>query len=236
MNPEPSIIHALEQLAGTGSNVRLMNVFRGIPVVFEAFVGGSADLGMIFKVHKYQLVCLELEKYTYITSDVLPAIIKAGVVHLDYRSDNAVLNNFSYVSDTIGCRTAIRVEPRALVPVTILTGNKKLTGNLADISVDGIGVLVLTMYLYNPKVFQEQATVQVRFKLPDGENKDNQIPGHISYITEDNGAYRVGFNIFPDANTRKNMMQFIGQRQVEILREVKILSELFHRLKAKERH
>jgi hypothetical protein len=226
-----SITRELVQAARTHREIKLVNVFRGLPIVYPATLLESGERGIAVGVHRYQSVCLELDRHTFIQSEVLPKTVTAEVAEVNLASTTAILTNLAYANNTIGNRTAIRVEPKKPTQVTISKDRRKFTGNLADISVDGLGLFILAMYVYTLDVLQDTATVQLELKLLD-DKKELKLTGEIAYIREMGSALRLGVRIAasPDTEAQRTILQFVSQRQTEILREVKQLYDLFYRL------
>ncbi len=228
-----TILHDLEQIASTQAEIRLFNVFHGLPISYPAVIQSFDETEVTFNIHKYQSVCLAYEKQTFIQSEVIPFVIKSRVGMVDITALTAVLTDFSRAPITIGGRTAVRVSPKEPVPVTICSDHRKIPGNLADISVDGVGVVLVAMYIYQvaPRVLKKDAPAQIKLRLP-GETAETVLPGKVMYIKENQGSYRLGINTLPDAKAKQNILRFVSQRQAEIMREVKLLYEMVSQLKA----
>ena len=70
--------------------ITLYNTFNGLPITYEAEVAMiHADyIGLI--VHPYQAVCIKQERRTYLESKLLPELVRAHPVSIDY-TNNVVL-------------------------------------------------------------------------------------------------------------------------------------------------
>lgn len=227
------IFDQLIRLAQTKQEVRLVNEYKGIPISYEAVLQSVGENSATLAVHKYQAVCLELERRTFIISEGLTSVLRAQVASVDVVSSTSTLNEFSYAPETIGGRSAVRVEPKEPVTVTLLSQGRKFSGSLADISVSGLGVYTVAAYIYTPGFLKKGAPVQIAFKLPS-ERGEIRLPGMVLNITKDKGSYRLGIGTTPDALSKNAISQFVAQRQSEILREVKMFYDLVYRLKTGE--
>jgi hypothetical protein len=240
MRPNPKVFEALSRMTAAKEEVRLINDHRGIPVTYMASIEGFKEFSVIFKVNKYQCVCLELERFTYLQSPSLPSILKAKVADLDIVNTLVSLKNFEPASDTIGRRTVIRVQPKDPVDVVILYQGQKIRGSLVDVSSSGIGIYMVSAYIYNPGLLRKNERIQLTIRLPNekGGITDIRIPGTILYVNREKGSFRLGISTNPEPHAQTTISQFITQTQAEIMRELKTLYDTFYRIKVegKESH
>lgn len=88
---DDKILRDLVNVARSKKEIRLLNIFTGIPITYEAAIQGMDERGLTFSVFKKQSVCLELDKLTFIECDSLPYTIKARVVAIDIVAGTAIL-------------------------------------------------------------------------------------------------------------------------------------------------
>ncbi len=232
------ILDAFTQIAAAKEEVRLINDHRGIPISFEASIIAIQDDSVLFRVNKYQCVCLELERFTYIQSPSLLSIVKGRVASLDFASNLATLSNFERASETIGRRTLVRVQPKEPLDVTIVYRGLKIRGSLADISSNGVGVFMMSAYIRNPGALKKSEQVQMMIRLPGEKGKVSEVrlTGTILYVNPDKGSYRLGLHTSPEAHPKTLITQYVSMRQGEILRELKSLYEKLYRKKAESQN
>lgn len=222
MNLYREIILVLERLAQDKKEVKLINSHKGIPISYDATIQGFDTEGVIFQVHKYQVVCLELERHTYLYTDLLPSVVKAKVASIDIIASKVTLTGFAYAVETIGKRMMLRVEPDQPISVVISNNKRRLRGSLADISEKGIGIFVQASQTFTPSVFIRHSKVLINLRLPT-EPSEISLDGIISHIRKDGEAYHLGINITPDPIIKGAITSFISQRQIEILCELQML-------------
>lgn len=221
------ILSALEKVAQSGEFVRLINEFKGLPIVHPASLLEVTPDGLQVIVHPQQAVCLQLEKFTFIQSEMLPFILRASVVSVDMANCIVNLSNILYGSDTVGGRTQIRVQPALPVMVTVAGRSRILRGELADLSLVGVGMYALSAYMYNPVTLKRGTDVQVQVTLSEDESLT--LPGMILYATPEGDTYRLGVRTQPDDAARTRLAEFIGARRLEIEDELSALYiELSH--------
>jgi hypothetical protein len=219
------ILSKLKSVFDSGVPVRLINEFKGLPIVHHAGLLEVTPTGVVVSVHPQQAVCLHLEKFTFIQSGKLPFILRAEVESVDLVTCVARLHNILYGSDTVGGRMQVRVQPALPAKVTVEGRNRLLHGELADISLVGVGMYAISAFMYNPVTLKRGTDVTVRISLEsEGEI---ELPGTILYVTREGDTFRLGVRTQPDDQTRNRLGGFINLRRVELETELDVLySEL----------
>ena len=72
----------------------LYNTYKGIPITYEAEVAmvDPNFVGLI--VHPYQTVCIKEERRTYLKGKLLPELLRAYPVSIDYTNHIVLLKEF----------------------------------------------------------------------------------------------------------------------------------------------
>lgn len=227
------LVEILQYLVATGHPVRLLNNYKGIPIAYEGTIIQETPDGFIAQVNKYQNVCMEVERVTFIQSDQLPAVIRARVLSVDIVNAVSLLGDFQVAPGSIGGREAVRVQPKEPIQVVLSNARRKITGELVDISVSGVGITFVTSFLYNPDLVKK-AVVTVELKLPIDEGK-LKIQGSLaSVLNKRTGSYRLGVTMNPDSNTRQVIARFVAMRQAEILRELRSYYDLMYKIQVEQ--
>lgn len=230
MNLNREIFSVLEGLAGTGEAVKLINTHKGIPVSYDAIIKGMTELGVVFQVQPFQMVCLELERQTFIYTEELSSIVKAKVAATDTIENQATLTGFAYTMDTIGKRLLARVEPAETVPVVISNNRRRLKAELLDISEVGIGLLTHPSYTYTPTLFTRGSQVRINLQL-SADAAPIFIDGVIHHVVQSGEAHHLGIIISPSGETKESIHRFIAKRQAEILEELQMLYDQMYQMK-----
>jgi c-di-GMP-binding flagellar brake protein YcgR len=209
--------------------VRLLNVYQGVPISYDAMIVGTTANSVKMIIHKYQSVCLRLHKYTYFISPLLPGVIKASALAVDLATNIAILFDFQYSDDGIGKRMLVRAKPTEPIDVLLMNDTKtqRIKIQLMDISLTGMAVSAPQL-LFNVEVFKQNSTVYAQFNLP-GDAQGKFIPvnvtGTIVNINLDKSkqVYRIGLRIFPDEIAHPILVQYISRRQSEIMKDIRTL-------------
>jgi hypothetical protein len=155
------------QVAAAQAELRLFNLYQGIPIATPASLVAVSAESICLRTEKHQVVCLYLERETYLHSPQFPATIKAKVRALDIPHLEAFLTGFEPVKARIGARAQVRVHPKDTIPGDLRDqiSPEILHGELADISGEGLAVY-LPRKTYLPSLHTVGAEVSVSFHLP----------------------------------------------------------------------
>ncbi len=230
------VLSKFRQMANSNHEIRLLNVYKGVPITNDAAVLQVGEKTATVKTHKYQIVCLSKYRDTYIQSGWLPLTTRARVIKVDFTSNEAVLADFEYVTSHIGGRSLVRVVPKD--PIEVFLQNDLLTGKvrteMVDISLQGIGVHLMSE-LYHSRAFEAGREIMISMDLP-GSKSGNLVPlrmrGTVIH-SEPAGwfrGHRIGIMLFPGKEPRLTLSEYIRLRQAEIFNEVKIQYDLMTRL------
>ncbi|ABB30437.1 type IV pilus assembly PilZ [Geobacter metallireducens RCH3] len=208
----------LETLAairkGTVSNdLRLLNYYQSIPVNFGATVESIDGDTVELAVHQQQAVVMHLEKQTFLKSSHFPKDVLAAVSYVNIDKCVAMVTKFAYAVVRAERRQFVRVEVKDPIEATFSASGVKVTGTLNDISIGGIAIAVSV-----PNPPENALEGSVRVGLPGGPF---EIPAKLLRVIPANEKHLAICEIRPDARAEKGISQYIFQRQVEIIRELK---------------
>ena len=215
LTSNPQIISDLRLIMDFDHVLELMNIFRGVPFICRARVSSIHDDLVEIQTQDPAQVCLVQQKQTKVLgSDYFePAV--ARVASSDLLAGTAVLTNFSYQSTRLGERMIVRVEPKEPFPVMVETGDGQITVELADLSLNGMGVRVeLSDY---SAALKPGTTVQTSLLLPKGEVR---LAGSILTAIKSSSAYRLSVRFLPNSPQRVTVFRYLIDRRAEIADEL----------------
>ncbi len=156
-----------ESIARQKSRIRLLNSYKGLPVISEAAIVRVGQGSIHVQCETQQIACLLIERRTHIQSPDLDTTIMASLLKLDPASRVAELANFTEVDGDIGQRENVRVEPDVRISVLLQVNSYSswVKGDLVDISVRGVGAS-LERILVNPRYHTVGTDLNVVFNLP----------------------------------------------------------------------
>lgn len=264
MSADLNLYLLLKQVAQTQPNVRLLNVYKGLPISHEASISAISDSEVHVHSDKYQLACLYYQQETYLQGAEFPFTIRSQVMSLHLGREDAILSDLEVAPQNVGHREQIRVEPEEpLVALIQFNGvSMGIAAPVADISVEGAGIY-LEPYMYSPRLCQPGSQVSISITLPDtasqklkkvitrplqnmkltgGLPADASVGsagtvvittvGKVVSVRSELVRYRVGLRLFFKDLARSVILQYISQRQSEIIRDLSILSDELYKKKA----
>lgn len=231
MAQSEEILKIFRKIAYDNRKVRLMNVYKGVPISYAASIVSIGEASVTMRTEKIQLVSMYLAKETFVQNVAFPHLVRAGVVLVDTDKVNAMLTRFSYNPERLGELSRVRIQPGDHIPGAVLSEQAgQVNGEMVDVSLDGVAVLVQEDQAGQACTPGENVQVQVH--LPSGstaaEEKALNLQGTIANVKKGlpDGKCRIGVELKPDHPARLDLAQFISQRQAELLREIRSIYEL----------
>jgi hypothetical protein len=215
------IIDRLHKLAENLQPVKLINTYRGIPITYNAIVieaeRGTATLG----INEYQAVCLVLEGKTHLQSPHLSEVFRATPVSVDVLTKKTILTEFVGVGRSLGNRLYTRVQPKGPIDVELRLGEHHIPGQLADISLNGIGVFTLETYTYGDLLIKKNTHAYIAFDLPP-EGTPVWLEGTVATVLSlpNTTQYRLGLKILPDPEVESVLLEYVASRRDALMREI----------------
>ncbi len=234
MGSTDDILKIFRQIAYENRKVRLLNLYKGIPISYAASIVSIGEASVTVRTEKIQMVCMYLAKETHIQNVQFPHLVRASVVLVEAEKGNVMLSHFSYKPERFGELTQAQVQPGSPIQGIMLSQQDlQVSGELADISLDGVAVIVDEKSKAIPCQVGEDVRVQVR--LPRTVLFDEEEPtqalelfGSIANIKSGlpDGKCRIGVELHRDSPARLDLARFISLRQTELLREIRSIYEL----------
>jgi len=173
MASNPQIISDLKVIQEAGHNIDVLTSYKVVPFICHALIQ-NIDNDLVQIVTKDPpIVCLESDKRPQILGSDFFEPSTASVVSLDIPSGIIELNQFSYVGTKLGERMIVRVEPKEPLTVNLEIEGQKISAQLADISINGLGVRVDSRS-YTP-MLKPGADINTSLKLHTGNIESTGI-------------------------------------------------------------
>ncbi len=223
MSEQIEILTALRKIFIAKKDIKLINVYKGVPISFAGRVASVSNESVLLHINKYQTVCIKQVHYTYMRDALLAQVVRADITTLDFAKNLAVASFFSYAGTTIGDRTQIRVEPEEGLPVVISNGIYS-KAEVINLSIRGLGILI-DQGSFTTRAFGVGQHVDLRLALPIINQAPINLSGVVKSVNpiEYSKKFRLGIQTFPDAPVELILSKYVTQRQAEILREIKSL-------------
>lgn len=206
-----------------GSKVTLTNYYKGLPISYPATVLGVERGNLDIDVNPQQAVAIASDRYTLIRSKLFSDLIVAHVQYVNIKKHVASLNKFCFVEVLAEKRAAVRLDLDPPVRAIIQYEDQEITGELVDISTQGLAVTV------DEFITLESGTVMmVKFMLPDPVLQKQtliKVPATLVDIAGSASPYRYKFRISPEKHQEQLVSRYSFQRQVEIIRSLKEVAD-----------
>lgn len=162
------ILTLLKQAARNKSSIRLLNIYKGLPISYDTSIIAVGFSEIQVPGSKSHIACLFHQGESFIQSDDIPYILRSTVKSLNLAQDYAVLTNFEVAQPTIGKREQIRVEPDdpLVVSIQFKGAAYEFLAPLADISASGISVF-FEDFLFPSRLAQPGNEFAMSITIPD---------------------------------------------------------------------
>lgn len=201
------LLSILRQIAREQSSIRLMNIYKGLPISYDTNIASVGATEIQVPCSKNHIACLYHQGESYLMGESVPVVIRAKVLRLSLTKDYAVLSDFESAQDNIGKRMQIRVEPGEPIMASLeFKGSSfEFIAPLADLSANGASVFFestmfpgrlskpgseLTMSIPLPdsmahkvKKITQKASSDVRKTLPPPQGNHVVVNAHGKVVT-----------------------------------------------------
>jgi len=199
--------------------LKLINYYMGMPLSYPATIA-QIDRGVVdLDVQAQQAFTIEHARSTFIRSPIFKFDVFAQAQYVNIRKRAATFVKFTYVEIMAERRNFIRLELEPAPAAMIESPPGTIDGRLHDISLSGLNILVDN---YCP--LERNTEMPIRFTLTSVEHNQSfnvNLPARLLAITADAPPYNYAFAIYPDKTLERQLSQFIFQRQIEIIRDIK---------------
>lgn len=212
-----------EFLKHTKFEIRLINYHKGLPVSYPAKVVGVERDTIELDVYPQQAVTLSDYRYTFVRSKLFKYDLYANVQYVNIKKGAASLRKLNYVEIMAEKRNYVRLQLDPPQPTLFRLEDDTVRGELIELSINGAGVKINQSC--SLEIGQE---IILMFMLHDIKNNLNYNVKTLATLVGIDGDslpryYR--FATSPDKILDRQIAQFIFQRQVEIIHEIKDAAE-----------
>lgn len=215
------IIHRLKaELAKNEKlSVRLINYYKGLPVSYPAaVVGVERDIVDIDVIPQQAFSMLE-HRYTFIRCGIFRRDIHANVQYVNIKRSAISLRKLCYIEIMAERRNYIRLELEKHPNALLITKNGVVKGKVTELAINGACIRV-----------EQSCSLEIGDELTIGfmlhdhqQNVDYSVKTLARLVgIEGNSQQRhYRFHTSPDRILDRILAQFLFQRQIEIMREIK---------------
>jgi len=195
------------------NDLRLLNFFREIPVSYGAWVETVEENSAELLVNQVQAVVIAKDKVTILKSSHFPRDVVANVTYVNVEKSRVVLAKLGYALVRADRRMSVRVELEGAISACFFTQDVKAEGRLHDMSLTGMSIK-----LPDDPGIPVSEMGELAIALPSGSIT---VPASLLKIMSVEDGCRLVLEIEPTRAAELNISQYIFQRQVEIIKELK---------------
>ncbi len=228
MSDIEEILDYLEYISQQKRNVSLVNFYQGVSISLEVnILEISRRRRDVTVTTRYgQNISLLPATKILIHCDLFPQPIQAIVNSVDVHHRTAVLKNFVYHINSEDGRKETRVQLEGKIKARVIyQGESRCSGNIADISLEGIRLILEDEYSDLELWLKPKSSIQLFFQLPVSNQSgrvDLSFWAKVSYLNEleDTEGFRIGFMTYPSVQDKTVLRRYIFDRQTDLFSEV----------------
>lgn len=194
----------------------LINYYDQVPIGYSSSITSVEEDSIELAIHERQAMIIKHNSSTLIRCrhfyNGLDVHCYAAYVNVSKKT--VILHNFSYAQIRAARREAVRVKVHETVPVTFRYETGVIEGSLIDISVNGLSIEADLV----PLTTVDQPG-ELNFTI---NGTPLEVPASfVISMVQGSGKVTCTFKIHPGRTNDRIVGQFVYQRQVEIIQQLK---------------
>lgn len=206
--------------------IRLINYYKGLPVSYPAQIISIERDTLELDVFPQQAVVMSEQHSTFIRCKALKHDLFANVQYVNIRKRAASLRKFCYVEIMAERRNYVRLELDTHAKALVKTSGGIVEGFLTELAINGACVKIDQTC---PLEIGEETLLNLTLQDIMHQNADKTVNVEARLVGIEGDAlpryYR--FTITPDKVLDRVLAQYIFQRQIEIIHELKDATEIY---------
>ncbi len=197
-------------------DLKLLNYYEEVPVCYSSKITDVDADSIEMAVHEHQALIIKHDNSTLIKSTHFhnELGVHCYAAYVSVNKKTAILHNFAYAHIRAERREAVRVKIHGTMPVTFCYDNVAINGTMIDLSGNGVSFHSALV----PATDNDQPGF-LQFTL---NGTPVEVPGSfVRTINQNDGQNICMLQMRPDRKSDTLIGQFIYQRQVEIIMQLK---------------
>lgn len=215
MRSNQQILADLRLMQEAGQPVELLSTYKGVPFICRAEILEIEPDKAHLKALDPSMICLRVGEQTRVLGSDYFEPARAEVLAFDLSEGLVELGGFTYVGTKLGERMIVRVEPKESIPVEIATETQNAQGELADISLNGVGLRLKSTDF--TALLRPGTQVNLSLNLPTGAIQSN---GTVMSVTRLDQGFRLAVRFNQSGAEKSLIFQYLVQRRAEIEAEL----------------
>ncbi|WP_294961758.1 PilZ domain-containing protein [Sulfurimonas sp.] len=219
-------------LQGTFTNktpMKLLNIYKGLCLNTSSKIMKKTEQEIYVTYEQLQGTVMNFEKETILQSSSFSKDIVADVKYIDSKKKIALLKNFHFVQGSANARKYSRVTCSQRTPISIVLEKGTLNGEVLDISMNSIAIKTRM----HPNIESlKNMQVSLKFTLPMKNSEEGymsiMLAAEVMFTLCDEKFCKVVVNLFEDQVYEAVLMEYVYDRQKEIIVELKKQSAMLN--------
>ncbi len=201
--------------------INVYGFYKEMPLLNKVEIIESSKGYIKTKSQKEYLPFMKKQEYVYLEHSMIPDILRADIMHIDYTSGIIDMGNFKFLDNSPVHRKNIRVTPHRSLQATLEYESEiYIEGLIADISKNSI---LFTTQLNKIEEIQVKGlhtkTFELKFHIEDLDNQMRNLETKaMIYKVFGN---QIVLNIYPSLEAQNIIMEYITMCQNLLLLEIK---------------
>ncbi len=226
MDSNEALMVSLDCVFTNGIEFKLLNIYKGLCINTSSKIIKKKDNLIYVRVEQLQGILMKNEKETVLQSSNFLKDIRASVKYVDLEKKIAILENFQFLNSNANARKYSRVTCLTRTPVILSHPAGTVNGEILDISINSIAIKAKYREMME-KIKQKDVTMT--FVLPTGNHIDGFVKLNVKakavYILCKDYKCKIVCDLYKDENNEAVLMEYVYNRQKEIIVEVKKMSK-----------
>lgn len=217
MASRQQIISDLRVAQEAGHDLEIFTVYKGAPFVAPVHISAVEENSAHFQARHPILAAVHTGQTLRLLGKEYFEPVSCVVESINLPAGEMVLGNFTYSGTRLGDRMIVRVEPQQPCAVT-LKWQKEAVGELADISMSGLGVRIASGEY--DSFLKPGADVAITLALP---NRLIEAAGRILSAIHTGDCYRLSISFPPEYPQKLDVFHYLIDRRSQIEEELQRL-------------
>ncbi len=210
----------LSEIFTQSPQINVYGFYKEVPLSNKVQVIESKMGYAKVRTTKEYLPFIKKQEYVYLEHSMIPDILRADVMHIDYADNLVELSNFKFLDNSPVHRKNIRVTPHRPIQAKLeIEGEIYIEGIIADISKNSI---LFTTQLSKIEEIQVKGlynkTFIIQFPIEDADNQVHNL--EMKAMIYKVFGNQIVLNIYPTLEAQNFIMEYITMCQNLLLLEI----------------
>jgi hypothetical protein len=199
--------------------VTMYNTFYGVPIAYEAEVAMVHTDYAGLLVHPYQAVCIQRERRTYLQSAILPSLVRAYPVSIDYTNHVVMLKKFQYPKSISVDLLNSWVAPEKTVKIEVSSDEgEEFSVKMLEIAALDENRIRVAFEVPEDVAYSREDAIELAFRL-ESEGDLLQVPGVVCSLAKVRNKARKRMEVegMASMGDEISILAYIAKREDQIM-------------------